>query len=61
LPRRFRCPVAATRRRAVDFTDLCLFAELNGTVLATGMTAVEQYTASAFSFTATSITLFPNN
>jgi hypothetical protein len=35
--------------------------ELNGTVLATGITAVGQYTASTFSFTATSITLFLND
>ena len=35
--------------------------ELNGTTLATGMTAIGQYTASTFAFTATSITLFLNN
>jgi hypothetical protein len=35
--------------------------ELNGTTLATGMTAIGQYTASTFSFTATSVTLFLNN
>jgi hypothetical protein len=34
--------------------------ELNGTVLATGITAVGQYTVSTFSFSATSITLFLN-
>jgi hypothetical protein len=38
-----------------------LQAELNGTTLATGMTAVGQYTASTFSLGATSITLFLNN
>jgi hypothetical protein len=38
-----------------------LQAELNGSTLATGMTASGQYTASTFSFTATSITLFLNN
>jgi hypothetical protein len=38
-----------------------LQAELNGTTLATGVTAVGQYTASTFTFTATSITLFLNN
>jgi hypothetical protein len=38
-----------------------LQAELNGSILATGMTASGQYTASTFSFTATSITLFLNN
>jgi hypothetical protein len=38
-----------------------LQAELNGTILATGVTAVGQYTASTFTFTATSITLFLNN
>jgi hypothetical protein len=37
-----------------------LQSELNGTTLATGMTAVGQYTASTFSFAATSITLFLN-
>jgi hypothetical protein len=35
--------------------------ELNGTTLATGMTAIGQYTASSFAFTATSITIFLNN
>jgi hypothetical protein len=35
--------------------------ELNGAVLATGITAVGQYTASAFAFSAMSITLFLNN
>ena len=35
--------------------------ELNGAILATGVTAVGQYTASTFTFTATSITLFLNN
>jgi hypothetical protein len=35
--------------------------ELNGTILATGMTAVGQYTVSSFSFTATSITVLLNN
>jgi hypothetical protein len=35
--------------------------ELNGTTLATGMTAVGQYTASTWAFSATSITLFLNN
>jgi hypothetical protein len=38
-----------------------LQAELNGTTLATGVTAVGQYTASTFTLTATSITLFLNN
>jgi fibronectin-binding autotransporter adhesin len=38
-----------------------LQAELNGTTLATGVTAVGQYTASTLSLTATSITLFLNN
>ena len=35
--------------------------ELNGTTLATGMTAIGQYTASTAAFTATSITIFLNN
>ena len=35
--------------------------ELNGTTRVTGMTAVGQYTASTFSLSATSITLFLNN
>jgi hypothetical protein len=35
--------------------------ELNGTTLATGMTAVGQYTVSTSAFSATSITLFLNN
>jgi hypothetical protein len=35
--------------------------ELNGTILATGITAVGQYTASNFTLSATSITLFLNN
>jgi hypothetical protein len=35
--------------------------ELNGTTLATGMTAVGQYTASTFAFSATSVTVFLNN
>ncbi len=38
-----------------------LQAELNGTTLVTGVTAVGQYTASTFSLSATSITLFLNN
>jgi hypothetical protein len=38
-----------------------LQSELNGTTLATGMTAVGQYTASTFAFSATSITLFLND
>jgi len=38
-----------------------LQAELNGTTLATGITAVGQYTESTFSFAATSITLVLNN
>jgi hypothetical protein len=38
-----------------------LQAELNGTVLVTGITAVGQYTASSFAFSANSITLFLNN
>jgi hypothetical protein len=38
-----------------------LQAELNGTTMATGMSATGQYTESTFSFTATSITLFLNN
>jgi hypothetical protein len=36
-------------------------AELNGATLATGLTAAGQYTASTFTLTATSITLFLNN
>jgi hypothetical protein len=35
--------------------------EMNGKVPATGITSVGQYTASNFSFSATSITLFLNN
>jgi hypothetical protein len=35
--------------------------ELNGTTLATGMTAIGQYTASTFAFSATSISIFLNN
>ncbi|HEY6621182.1 MAG TPA: hypothetical protein VIY68_16670, partial [Steroidobacteraceae bacterium] len=35
--------------------------ELNGTTLATGMTAIGQYTASTFAFSATNITIFLNN
>jgi hypothetical protein len=35
--------------------------ELNGTTLATGMTAIGQYTASTSAFSATSITIFLNN
>jgi hypothetical protein len=38
-----------------------LQSELTGSTLATGMTAVGQYTASTFAFTATSITLVLNN
>ncbi len=38
-----------------------LQSELNGTTLATGMTAIGQYTASTFGFSATSITIFLNN
>ncbi len=38
-----------------------LQAELNGTILVTGMTAVGQYTASTFSLSATSITVFLND
>jgi hypothetical protein len=38
-----------------------LQSELNGTTLATGMTAMGQYTASTFAFSANSITLFLNN
>jgi len=38
-----------------------LQAELNGTTLVTGVTAIGQYTASTFSLSATSITLFLNN
>jgi hypothetical protein len=38
-----------------------LQSELNGGTLATGMTAVGQYTAATFAFSATSITLFLNN
>jgi len=38
-----------------------LQSELNGTILATGLTAVGQYTESTFSFSATSITLFLND
>jgi hypothetical protein len=38
-----------------------LQSELNGTVLVTGITAVGQYTASSFAFSANSITLFLNN
>jgi hypothetical protein len=37
-----------------------LQAELNGTTLATGMTALGQYTATGSSFSATSITIFLN-
>ena len=35
--------------------------ELNGTTLATGMTAIGQYTAATFAFSATNITIFLNN
>jgi hypothetical protein len=35
--------------------------ELNGSTLATGMTAIGQYTASSFGFSATSITIFLND
>jgi hypothetical protein len=35
--------------------------ELNGTTLATGMTAIGQYTASTFAFSATGISIFLNN
>jgi len=35
--------------------------ELNGTTLATGMTAIGQYTASTFAFSASSISIFLNN
>lgn len=35
--------------------------ELNGTTMATGMTAIGQYTASTFAFSATSITIFLND
>lgn len=38
-----------------------LQSELNGATLATGMTAIGQYTASTFGFSATSITIFLNN
>jgi hypothetical protein len=38
-----------------------LQSELNGATLATGMTAVGQYTVSTFAFSASSITLFLNN
>jgi hypothetical protein len=38
-----------------------LQSELNGSTLATGMTAIGQYTASSFAFSANSITLFLNN
>jgi hypothetical protein len=38
-----------------------LQSELNGATLATGMTAVGQYTVSTFAFSATSITLFLND
>ena len=38
-----------------------LQSELNGTTLVTGITAVGQYTAATFSFSATSITIFLNN
>jgi hypothetical protein len=38
-----------------------LLAELNGTNLATGMTAIGQYTASTLAFSASSITLFLND
>jgi hypothetical protein len=38
-----------------------LLSELNGTTLATGMTAMGQYTASTLAFSASSITLFLNN
>ena len=35
--------------------------ELNGTVLTTGITAIGQYTANTYTFSASSITLFLNN
>lgn len=35
--------------------------ELNGTTLATGMTAIGQYTVSTFAFSATSMTIFLND
>jgi hypothetical protein len=38
-----------------------LLSELNGTTLATGMTAIGQYTVSTLAFSASSITLFLNN
>jgi hypothetical protein len=38
-----------------------LQSELNGTTLATGMTAIGQYTASTFAFSANTITIFLNN
>ena len=38
-----------------------LQSELDGTTLATGMTAIGQYTASTFAFSANSITIFLNN
>ncbi len=38
-----------------------LLSELNGTNLATGMTAIGQYTASTLAFSASSITLFLND
>jgi hypothetical protein len=46
-----------------SYTDFItqLQTELNGVTLATGITAVGQYTASTFAFSAMSITLFLNN
>jgi hypothetical protein len=38
-----------------------LTSELNGSVLATGVTALGQYTSSSYTFTATSITVALNN
>jgi len=38
-----------------------LTGDLNGTVLVTGVTALGQYTASSYTFTATSITVVLNN
>ena len=56
----------AASRTMQNFNSYAAFvaqlqAELNGTILVTGMTAVGQYTASTFSLSATSITVFLND
>jgi hypothetical protein len=55
--------VSSTVETFDTYTDFItqLQTELNGTALATGMTAVGQYTADTFAFSATSITIFLNN